>query len=623
MKHWQVKTMVDDTGPLPPPQMRMIHRSRMILRALLTLTIGIGTISCADAGSADAAANGMADAQSAPAIPERVPAHFPAGWHLTAGEKATFAPNAMAVSNSPEASAAAAEILAAGGNAVDAAVALGFALTVAWPEAGNIGGGGYMVIRLADGRSVALDYREIAPSAATRNMYIDANGKLTDKSIYGHLASGVPGSVAGLAEALSKFGTMPLSEVLKPAIRLAREGFVIDSALAGSIARGKGMLTKYSSAPMPYFPDGEALQTGAKLVQPDLARTLEAIAQDGATAFYNGWIADSLVAEEKRGGGIITKADLANYKVVEREPIKTTFRGYTLLSMPPSSSGGVTSAEALNILEQYPSLPSYGSAEWFHLLGSAYQRAFIDRNEKIADPAFADVPVEQLTSKSYAKALQQTIEKNRATPTSKLKTMMDSATRTPMHTTHYSVVDKFGNAVSNTTTLNNGWGSGVWVRGAGFMMNDEMDDFAAQPGTANMFGLVQGEANAIQPGKRMLSAMSPTIVLDSANRVLLVVGAAGGPTIITGTSQVILNVIENRMTLMDAMRAPRIHHQALPDSLTFEDGGIEPAVLDSLTAMGYGMRKLRALVNVNAIMRVKGGWEGVPEPRRSGRAVGN
>ena len=592
----------------------------------MTAVVAAVALSCASGNAYDSSTAGHranSGAQSAPAIPARVPAHFPVGWHLPAGGKATFAPNAMAVSNSPEASAAAAEILAAGGNAVDAAVALGFALTVAWPEAGNIGGGGYMVIRMADGRSVAVDYREIAPAAATRNMYIDANGKLTDKSIYGHLASGVPGSVAGLTEALSEYGTMRLSDVLKPAIRLARDGFVIDTALAGSITRAKSMLTKYSSAALPYYPGGNALQAGARLVQPDLARTLEAIAAGGAAAFYTGWISDSLVAEQKRGGGIITKADLANYKPVDREPIKTTFRGYTLLSMPPSSSGGVTSAEALNILEQYPTLPPYGSARWFHLLGSAYQRAFIDRNAKIADPAFANVPVEQLTSKSYAKSLQRTIDANHATPTVKLEAMMDSATRTPMHTTHYSVVDRFGNAVSNTTTLNNSWGSGVWVRGAGFMMNDEMDDFAAQPGTANMFGLVQGEANAIQPGKRMLSAMSPTIVLDSNSRVLLVVGAAGGPTIITGTNQVILNVIENRMTLMDAMRAPRVHHQALPDSLTFEDGGIEPAVLDSLKAMGHGMRKLRALVNVNAIMRVNGGWEGVPEPRRSGRAVGN
>jgi gamma-glutamyltranspeptidase/glutathione hydrolase len=290
--------------------------------------------------------------------------------------------------------------------------------------------------------------------------------------------------------------------------------------------------------------------------------------------------------------------------------------------MPPSSSGGVTTAEALNILEQYPTLPPYGSARWFHLVGSAYQRAFIDRNEKLGDPDFVKVPLAQLTSKTYAKALRGTIDDSRATPTRELEPKMAQAAREPTHTTHYSVVDKAGNAVANTTTLNNSWGSGVWVRGAGFMLNDEMDDFAAQPGKPNMFGLVQGEANAIQPRKRMLSAMSPTIVLDHDGKVLLVVGAAGGPTIITGTSQVILNVLEHRMSLADAMRAPRVHHQALPDSLAFEDGGIAAPVLDSLRRMGHAMRMQRALVNINAIMRVKGGWEGVPEPRRSGGAVG-
>jgi len=259
------------------------------------------------------------------------------------------------------------------------------------------------------------------------------------------------------------------------------------------------------------------------------------------------------------------------------------------------------------------------------VVGSAYQRAFIDRNAKLADPDFVPVPVDRLTSKAYAQALRATIGP-RASRTAELETAMNAISvpreREPEHTTHYSVVDAKGNAVATTTTLNNSWGSGVWVRGAGFMLNDEMDDFAAQPGKPNMFGLVQGEANAIQPGKRMLSAMSPTIVLDSKGQVLLVLGAAGGPTIITGTSQVILNVLEHRMSLMDAMRAPRIHHQALPDSLTYEDGGLAPAVLDSLTQMGYRMRRLRALVNVNAIMRVPGGWEGVPEPRRSGGAVG-
>jgi gamma-glutamyltranspeptidase/glutathione hydrolase len=511
----------------------------------------------------------------------------------------------------------------AGGNAVDAAVALGFALTVTWPAAGNIGGGGYMVIRMADGRSVAMDYREIAPLAATRDMYLDASGKLTDKSIYGHLASGVPGSVAGLTEALGKYGTMPLSRVMQPAIRLARDGFVVDTALAGSISRARSMITKYSTGPTPYFPNGVAVKSGEKLVQPDLARTLEAIATGGAKAFYTGWIADSLVAEQARGGGIITKADLAGYQPVARTPIVTSFREYKLLSMPPSSSGGLTMAEALNVLEQYPTAPAYGSTKWFHIIGSAYQRAFIDRNKKIGDPAFVQVPVAQLTSKRYAKALRNTISDTRATPTTELEPMMESAAREPTHTTHYSVVDRQGNAVSTTTTLNNTWGSGVWVRGAGFMLNDEMDDFAAQPGKPNMFGLVQGEQNAIQPGKRMLSAMSPTIVLDKANNVLLVVGAAGGPTIITGTSQVILNVLEHRMTLMDAMRAPRVHHQALPDSLTYEEGGIAPAQLDSLRAMGYSMRRLRVLVNVNAIMRVPGGWEGVFEPRASGGASGN
>ncbi len=555
------------------------------------------------------------------AIPTRVAPSFPAGWHLPAGAKATFASNAMAVSNSPEASAAAASILKAGGNAVDAAVALGFALSVAWPEAGNIGGGGYMVIHMADGREAAIDYREIAPLAATRNMYLDTNGKLTDKSIVGHLASGVPGAVSGLSAALAKYGTMSLSQVMQPAIALARDGFVIDTALAGSIARAKSYVTK-QSAGTPYYPNGQPLTAGARLVQPDLARTLQAIASQGANAFYEGWIADSLVAEQQRGGGIITRADLKGYVPAMRTPIKTTFRGYALVSMPPSSSGGVTSAEALNILEQYPTLPPYGSAMWFHLVGSAYQRAFVDRNEKIGDPAFVKVPLEQLTSKAYAKALRATINDARATTTKALAPMMEQAAREPTHTTHYSVVDKAGNAVANTTTLNNSWGSGVWVRGAGFMLNDEMDDFAAQPGKPNMFGLVQGEQNAIQPGKRMLSAMSPTIVLDRNGAVLLVVGAAGGPTIITGTSQVILNVLENRMTLMDAMRAPRIHHQALPDSLSFEDGGIRGPVLDSLRAMGYGMKSQRALVNVNAIMRVHGGWEGVPEPRRSGGAVG-
>lgn len=562
------------------------------------------------------ASNAVGDPRIAP----RVPARFPDTWRLPAGAEATFANNAMAVSNSPSASEAAAEILRRGGNAVDAAVALGFALAVTWPEAGNIGGGGYMVIRLVDGRTAAIDYREVAPLAATRDMYLDSNGKLTDKSIVGHLASGVPGAVAGMAQALERYGTMSLRDVMQPAIKLAREGFVVDSGLASSI-RGSERVKQFAGAAM-FFPNGEPLATGARLVQPDLARTLQAIADKGPTGFYRGWVADSLVAEMKRGGGIITNDDLARYQPRERRPIRSTYRGFTLLAMPPSSSGGVTMAESLNILETWPTTAPHGSTQWYHTVASSFQRAFIDRNSKLGDPDFISVPLEQLISKTYAQSLRRSVRDDRATPTRVVDSLMQAPVREPMNTTHYSVVDRFGNAVATTTTLNGSWGSGVWVRGAGFFLNNEMDDFAAQPGMPNMFGLVQGEQNAIQPGKRMLSAMSPTIVLDSAQQVLLVVGAAGGPTIITGTSQVVLNVLDHRMNLSDAMRAPRLHHQALPDSLTFEIGGVAPAVQDSLRAMGWALRPLRSLVNVNAIMRVKGGWEGVPEPRRSGGAVG-
>ncbi|WP_396214902.1 gamma-glutamyltransferase [Gemmatimonas sp.] len=607
------------TGPSFP------RHSVAALFAAAALCSTVAACSSSSSGTAPRTAPGAAAGGVTPlgdpAIPDRQAAQFPEPWRLKTGAGATFAAQVMAVSNSPAASAAAAQIMKDGGNAVDAAVALGFALAVTWPEAGNIGGGGYTIVRLADGRTAALDYREVAPLAATRNMYLDANGKLTDKSVYGHLASGVPGAVAGLTALLERYGTMKLAAVMKPAIALARDGFVVDTALSGSIERASKTLLRFQSN-SPFTPNRKPLAAGARLVQPDLARTLQAIADQGPKAFYASWIADSLVAEMQRGGGIITKADLAAYTPVWRAPIRTSYRGYALLSMPPSSSGGVTMAEAMNVLEQYPTLPAYGSTRWFHFFGSAYQRAFIDRNAKLADPAFVPVPLAQLTSKNYAAKLRTTINDTRATPTRDLDAAMTQAAREPEHTTHYSVVDAHGNAVATTTTLNNSWGSSVWVRGAGFMLNDEMDDFAAQPGKPNMYGLVQGESNAIQPGKRMLSAMSPTIVLDPKDQVLLVVGAAGGPTIITGTSQVILNVIEHRMTLGDAMRAPRVHHQALPDSLTFEAGGIRPAVLDSLRGFGHAMRELRSLVNVNAIMRVKGGWEGLPEPRRSGGAIG-
>ena len=544
-------------------------------------------------------------------------ASFPAEWPHHAGCQAVFGAHAMIASDAPLAGRAGIEILQHGGNAVDAAVAVGFALAVAYPEAGNLGGGGYMVIHMADGRAAALDYREIAPLAATRNMYLDSTGTLTDGSIVGPLASGVPGAVAGLTEALAKYGTMTLAQAMAPAIRYAEEGIVVDSSLARSLRGNRKLISQFAGGSV-FYPNGAAPEVGTTFRQPALARTLHAIAERGRSAFYEGEIARAWTDELKADGGIITMDDLARYRAVWREPVRSTYRGYTLLTMPPSSSGGVTITETMNILEGFDPLPPFGSAQWAHLLGSAYQRAFIDRNAKLADPAFVQVPVAQLTDKGYAAKLRATIGAGRATPTSSIGGTISEGTQT----THYSVVDERGNAVATTTTLNNLYGSGVYLTSAGFFLNDEMDDFAAQPGKPNMFGLVQGEANAIQPGKRMLSAMSPTVVLDRDGSLLLVVGSRGGPRIITSTSQVILNVLDYGMSLADAMSAPRLHHQALPDSLQIERNGVTPAVADSLRAMGYGLSTTRGIGLVNAVMRVKGGYEGVSDPRSSGRPIG-
>jgi gamma-glutamyltranspeptidase/glutathione hydrolase len=540
---------------------------------------------------------------------------FPAGWRFKAGTPATFAEHAMAVSMSKYASEAGVEIMKAGGNAVDAAVATGFALAVTYPSAGNIGGGGFMVIRMADGRTATLDYREMAPMAATRNMFIDADGKLTKKSTVGYLASGVPGSVAGMAEALKKYGTMPLAKVMAPAIRLAEEGYVTDTAGGRRGGNCSALIAQFEGKDL-FCPGGQALKGGTRFVQSDLARTLKLIAAQGPKAFYEGAIADSLVADEQRGGGIITKEDLRRYTPVWRTPLRSTYRGYSLIAMPPSSSGGITMIETLNILENFAPLPPTGSAGYAHLLAEALRRSFTDRNEKLGDPQFVKVPIEMLTDKAYAKSLAAQIDLTHAS-----KTPAFNVGKEGDNTTHYSVVDASGNAVATTTTLNGSYGSGVWIRGGGFFMNNEMDDFAAQPGTPNMFGLVQGEANAVQPGKRMLSAMSPTIVLDPQGQLLLVTGAAGGPTIITTTMEIILNVIEQHMTLADAMRAPRLHHQALPDQLDYEPNGLTVAVQDSLKAMGHKLGT-RGLATANSIMRVRGGLHGVGEPRSGGSAVG-
>ncbi|HWL39078.1 MAG TPA: gamma-glutamyltransferase [Gemmatimonadaceae bacterium] len=551
------------------------------------------------------------------AIPARVPAAYPTTWRYPAGARATFASRAMVASSARLASEAGVEILRRGGNAVDAAVAVGFALAVAYPEAGNLGGGGYMVIRMADGRTAALDYRETASAAASRDMFVGPDGKSTGESLIGAKASGVPAVVAGLAEALRRFGTLPLSDVLQPAIRLA-DALVVDTGLAVSISEGRYRIEGFGGKEV-FFPGGRSPAAGSSFSQPTLARTLRILAARGPDAFYSGSIADSIVAEMRRSGGLITREDLARYRPLWREPVRSTYRGHTLLAMPPSSSGGTTMSEALNILEALGPATPYGTPGRMHALASAFQRAFIDRNSKLGDPAFADLPIGTLTSKEYAARLARTIAADRATPTSRLATQMREGTET----THYSVVDPQGNAVATTTTINDLFGSGVYVSGAGFFLNNTMDDFASMPGRANLFGLVQGEVNAIAPGKRALSAMSPTIVLDPKGELLLIVGGRGGPRIITTTAQVILNVIDHRMSLADAVSAPRMHHQALPDSIRVETGGFDPATIRALQAMGHTVYDQSPTSGkVVSIMRVKGGYEGMDDIRGTGAAVG-
>lgn len=547
------------------------------------------------------------------------PPGIPATWPLANRTVAESAANGMVVSGSPIASAVGAEILKRGGNAVDAAVAVGFALAVVHPEAGNLGGGGYMVIRLADGTVKALDYRETAPGRASRNMYLDAEGRVTDRSVIGHLAAGVPGSVAGMAEAHRLYGSLPWPDLVEPAVRLARDGFVIDEFRSRSIASSARKLELFAASRSQFLPDGEAPPPGTLFKQPDLAKTLQAIADSGAAVFYRGYLADLIVAEMERGGGIISKEDLATYRAIWRDPIVIRYRGHTIYSMPPSSSGGVTLAEILNILEGYDPLPPFGTAESVHLEAEAMRRAFIDRNRYLGDPAFVSMPLDRLLSKEYAAALREEIDPGKASKTPALVSSGSEGT----HTTHYSIVDRYGNAVSVTTTLNSSYGSGVAVAGAGFLLNNEMDDFAAAPGKPNQYGLVQGEANAIAPGKRMLSAMTPSIVLDPEGRLMMVLGTPGGPTIITSVAQVIVNVIDHRMTLAQAVAAPRIHHQAWPDQIFYEKGGLSAEVVERLRALGHTVEERSGYSgDLAAIERRDGRWIGVADPRRGGGAAG-
>lgn len=540
------------------------------------------------------------------------------GWSLANKARVSEAPRAMVVSGSPIASEVGRDILRQGGNAIDAAVAVGFALAVVHPEAGNIGGGGFMVIRTAQGEVKALDYRETAPGKSGRDMYVNHRGNPTELSITGALSAGVPGSVAGMIEAHRKYGKLPFRTVIAPAVLLAGSGFVVDSFRNASIDSDRHRLYLFPASRRQFLPGGHAPAVGSRLIQPALAQTLRAIRDHGADGFYRGPVADLIVAEMQRSGGIITRADLANYRPVWRDAVTTTYRGHTIYSMPPSSSGGVTMAEILNLMEGWSPLPPFGSTALLHRETEVLRRAFMDRNNYLGDPAFVQAPIARLLSREHAESLRREIDLHHATPTPKFQASAGGGSST----THYSVVDADGNAVSCTTTLNNSYGSAVTVTGAGFLLNDEMDDFATAPGKPNMYGLVQGEANAIQPGKRMLSAMTPSIVLDAQGKLFMVVGTPGGPRIITMVYHVISNVLDHHMQLADAVTAPRLHHQALPDTIRVEKGGFLKAVLDSLRAMGHAVIEQAPWGDVEAIIRVPQGWQGVSDPRRGGGGAG-
>jgi gamma-glutamyltranspeptidase/glutathione hydrolase len=556
----------------------------------------------------------------ASSLAAQTPSVLPPTWKHTGRARVLESANTMVTSGSPIASAVGRDIMQAGGNAIDAAVAVGFALAVTHPEAGNIGGGGFMVIRLADGTVRTLDYRETAPAAATRDMYLDAQGEPTDRSIYGHLAPGVPGAVAGMLEAHRQYGRLPLTRLLAPAIALARDGFIIDEYRSRSIRGHVARLAKYPASAAQFLVNGREPMPGTRWKQPDLARTLSAIASRGRDGFYRGWVADSIVAEMARGEGIITKADLAGYQAKWREPVQIAYRGWTIWSMPPASSGGTTLAMILNIMEGYGTAPAFGSVALLHREAEAMRAAFTERNALLGDPDFETLPMARLLSKEHAATLRARINLGMHVPTP----AFDPTLREGSNTTHYSVVDAEGNAVSTTTTLNNSYGSHVTVSGAGFLLNDEMDDFATAPGKANMYGLVQGEVNAIKPGKRMLSAMTPSIVVDPSGELRLVVGTPGGPTIITQVYHVISNVIDHGMSLPDAVAAPRMHHQGLPDLMRLEaPGGFSPATVAWLRTLGHVVQQSSGMGDVQAIARVRGGWQGVSDPRYGGGPSGN
>ncbi len=495
------------------------------------------------------------------------------------------------------------DILKQGGNAVDAAIAVGYALAVTHPQAGNLGGGGFMMIRTASGHTTAIDFREMAPAKASRNMFLDAQGNAdSKKSLTSHLASGVPGTVAGFALANKEYGTMSLSQLIAPAQKMAEKGIVVNEALADDLnLYGKEVLVNHpNSKAIFYKQDGTPYARGEKLVQRNLAHSLRLIATQGPDAFYKGEIADQIAKEMAANGGLINKADMANYKAVERKPVSGTYRGYEVFSMPPPSSGGIHIVEILNILEQFDlAKMGFGSADAMQVMAEAEKYAYADRSEYLGDPDFVKVPAQALTSKAYAKTLAQQIDVNKARPSSEIKPGKLEPYESNQ-TTHFSVVDKQGNAVAVTYTLNTYFGSGIVAGSSGILMNNEMDDFSAKPGTPNIYGLVGGDANAVQPLKRPLSSMSPTIVAKNG-KTWLVTGSPGGSRIITTVLQIVVNSIDFGMNVAEATTAPRFHHQWLPDQLRVEKG-FSPDTLQRLEAKGQHVKVLPAMGSTQSIM---------------------
>ena len=540
------------------------------------------------------------------------------------------AKHGMVASTNEVASQVGVDIMKRGGNAVDAAIAVAFALAVTHPAAGNLGGGGFMMIRLRDGRTTAIDYREMAPGAAHRDVYLDKNGNLIEGeggSLVGYRAAGVPGTVRGMELALKKYGSGKLtwSQLVEPARQLAGRGFVVTHELARSLYGNREYLEKYAETKRIYLKGGEFYQEGEMFRQPELAATFARLQRLGPNDFYEGETARLIVEDIKRHNGLMTMDDLRGYVAKERTPVRGNYRGYEIISMPPPSSGGAVLIQMLNILEGFDLQKlEASSSDRYHLMAEAMRRAFADRAEYMGDADFVKVPVPGLIDKAYAATLRATINPERASTSAEVRAGRPAGYESE-ETTHFTVVDADGNAVSNTYTLNNSYGSAAVAKGTGIILNDEMDDFAAKPGTPNLYGLIQGERNAVAPKKRPLSAMTPTIVLRKDGSLWFTIGSPGGPTIINTVLCVITNVIDYEMNIQQAIDFPRIHHQWLPDELVGEPFGLSGDTQKALTARGHTLAKLRYLGDAEGIMieEKTGVRLGATDPRRSdGLAIG-